>query len=394
MTATSALPASLTATMAVQMRSSLQFGAAALGLAISIFYLGAAASSVPASRLAEAVGGARVMRVVAVCAGALLLLLGTQARSWTVLAVLLAGAGMVSGAVAPATNLFLARRRPADHQGLAFGIKQSAVPLASLLGGLAVPTIALSVGWQWAFRIGALVALLASLSVPASRTSIRERQRLRREAARPPLRTLPLVVVATGFCLGMLAASGCTAFVVSGAVATGYPKGMAGVLAAVASVAAMTARIGAGERADRRGGRHFVAVVSMMVVGVLGFVLLAVGAGLESEVLFGLGAVVALGAGWGWNGLLTYAVVRSHPESPAAATGITQVGARLGGVLGPLLVGVVVAGGSYTIAWVLTAAAALGAAATVLLGHRLLRRPAGPSPAPAALHGQPLTGNP
>ena len=125
----------------------------------------------------------------------------------------------------------------------------------------------------------------------------------------------------------------------------------------------------------------------MLAVGVVGFVVLAVGTGLGNEVLFGAGAVVALGMGWGWNGLLTYAVVRSHPEAPAAATGVTQVGARLGGVLGPLVVGVVVAGGSYTAAWLLTAGAALAAAATVLLGQRLLRRTAATVPTSATTGG-------
>ena len=58
-TTVSALPSFLTATMAVQIRQSLPLGAASSGLAISLLYIGAAASSVPFSRLVEAIGGGR-----------------------------------------------------------------------------------------------------------------------------------------------------------------------------------------------------------------------------------------------------------------------------------------------------------------------------------------------
>lgn len=383
-TTTSALPVYLVATMAVQIRGSLHFGAAGLGVAISLFYVGAAASSVPLSRAIERVGGARAMRVLGGAAGGLLLLLGTVAGSWTVLAVLLVAAGFVSGGIAPATNLFLARRSPQGHQGFAFGLKQSAVPLASLLGGLAVPVVALHLGWQWGFRLAAALALLAAVSVPASRVTLAERRRQYREQERPPVRTLPLVVVGVGFGLGCMAATGFTAFLVSGAVAMGYAKGLAGVLAAAAGLGAMVGRILAGVRADRRRGRHFRAVTMMLAVGAVGYGVVALAAAQRAGLLFGLAAVVTLGAGWGWNGLLTFAVVRSHADAPAAATGITSVGARLGGVAGPALLGLVIASGSYADAWLVAGGAAICGAATIFVGHRLIRTSAEPSRAALA----------
>ena len=52
---------------------------------------------------------------------------------------------------------------PLDRQGIAFGIKQSAIPLATLLGlplGALVATVA---GWRAAFAFIALVAVVASV---------------------------------------------------------------------------------------------------------------------------------------------------------------------------------------------------------------------------------------
>ena len=52
---------------------------------------------------------------------------------------LLAVAGLANAVNQPAINLFMADQVPLDRQGLAFGIKQSAIPGAILVSGLALP---------------------------------------------------------------------------------------------------------------------------------------------------------------------------------------------------------------------------------------------------------------
>jgi predicted MFS family arabinose efflux permease len=87
-----------------------------------------------------------------------------------------------------------------------------------------------------------------------------------------------------------------------------------------------------------------------------------------------IGTLLAFGAGWGWPGLFNFAVVRSNPGAPAAATGITQTGASAGAALGPLLFGVVVQGTSYGVAWLFCGAMALAALVAILLGRRMVLR--------------------
>lgn len=378
-----ALPVFLVATMAVQLRDSLHFGPTGLGLSIGGYYLGAAVCSMPGSRVAEAIGGARMMRLLLVTGAAVELAIATGAASWGTLSVLLIVAGGLSGAMGPGTNLFLARRSARERQGFVFGLKQAAVPLSSLLGGLAVPGIALSIGWRWAFAAAGVLTVGAILLVPASRTGLAERRRQRREQPPPEVRTKPLVVLGVAFGMGVLAAAGCVAFLVSAAVDLGFGKGTAGVLAAVAAAAAVASRAGSGYRADRRGGRHLPVVATMLVVGAGGYVALAGATALGSRALFAAAAVIALGSGWGWNGLLNFAVVRTHPQAPAIATGITQVGARLGGVVGPVLVGFVIAHSSYAVGWLVPAAAAVCGAGAVLVARRMLVA-AGAAPALAS----------
>jgi len=86
------------------------------------------------------------------------------------------------------------------------------------------------------------------------------------------------------------------------------------------------------------------------------------------------GALLAFGAGWGWPGLFNFAVVKTSPGAPAAATGITQTGASSGAAFGPLLFGFVVEAASYEAAWTVSAAVALAALATILAGRAMLLR--------------------
>lgn len=372
LTIVSTLPVFLVGTLALELRGSLHFGNASLGLAITLYYLGAAAAAIPLGRLADHIGAIRVMRAAAAAGGVLLLLLAGATRSWASLATLMVICGIVSAGIGTATNLFLARRVRAN-QGLAFGIKQSAVPFASLLGGLAVPAVALTIGWRWAFALGAVVAVIAGLLVPAPRTSLAARRDQLRANPPPPLTVLPLVLLAAGLGLGQFAASAIAAFLVTSAVAIGITQGSAGLIAALASMAALVVRIGVGYRADKRGRAHFPVVAAMLLISTVGYVLLAVGSGTGSRWAFICGAVVALGIGWGWNGLFNFAVVRTHLHAPARATGITQVGARVGGVIGPFVVGVLADRASYTVAWIVAGCALFAAAAAVLTGRRLLR---------------------
>ena len=57
--------------------------------------------------------------------------------------------GLAAGIIQPATNAFLSREIHQNKQGIAFGIKQSGTPASTLLGGLALPLVALTIGWQF-----------------------------------------------------------------------------------------------------------------------------------------------------------------------------------------------------------------------------------------------------
>ncbi|GAB3674200.1 MFS transporter [Salinisphaera aquimarina] len=367
----SSLAVFLVAALALQIGDSLDFGAASLGFLVSLYYLSAALTSIPLSRLVEAIGSLRAMRWGCALMGMLLILAGA-APNFPCLLIVIALAGAVSAGVQPATNLFIVRRIPSAHQGFALGIKQAAVPIAVLIAGLSVPAIALTIGWRWGFIIAAVIAFATSMALPPSRSSLAEYR-----AHPPTVKQLgrsgvnSLVLLAVGFGLGVAAASALSAFAVTAVVAANLGHGTAGLVAGLGGCCAAVVRVGIGIHADRSRSPHLVVVASMLGLGAIAYLMLAAST-LTVPALLIPGIMLAFGAGWGWNGLFNLAVVRRYPTQAARATGITSVGARAGGVIGPAVFGVVVTHGSYTWAWLIAAASAMLGASIILFGRRML----------------------
>jgi len=220
-----------------------------------------------------------------------------------------------------------------------------------------------------------VIAWTISAALPASRTSLAEYR-----AAPPRVDGLGhsgvriLVWLAVGFGFGVAAASALSAFAVTAVVAADIDNGLAGLIAGLGGCAAAIVRVGIGVHADRGRTSHLAVVATMLGLGTIAYLMLAVST-LTLPMLLIPGIILAFGAGWGWNGLFNLAIVRRYPSQAARATGITSVGARTGGVVGPAVFGVVVTHGSYTLAWLIAAASATIGASLILIGRRWLDTP-------------------
>jgi cyanate permease len=113
-------------------------------------------------------------------------------------------------------------------------------------------------------------------------------------------------------------------FLVETVTADGMSAAGAGALLAIGSVTSVAIRIVIGVHADRLSGGHLLRVAALLVAGVPGFLLLAAGSG----PLLVLGAMLAFGGGWGWAGLLNFAVVRRNRDRAATSAGVVLSGVR------------------------------------------------------------------
>jgi MFS family permease len=372
------LPVFLAGALAVQLREELDFGTAALGGLTATYFVTSAVASPVMGQVVERLGAGRAAALAATTSALAMVGAGT-ASSWWQLALALTVAGLGNSVAQPAANLLLSDSIPVRRLGLAFGIKQSCVPAAALVGGLAVPTVALVLGWRWAFLIAGVATgcfgawlLLRHAPRVAARS---ERTRLRDSEA--PITSL-LFLTAGGF-LGAAAATSLGAFLVDSAVSSGFAPSSAGWLYAALAWGTVVSRIGLGWGVDRAPTRsRFGVIAALLALGSVGYLLLAAG---ERPVLFVVGAALGFSVGWAWTGLFHYAIVTWYRRSAAAATGFVQTGLSLGAGLGPLGFGVIVQHGGYTDAWLAAGAVSLAAGLTVLGARNHLRaarrRPAG-----------------
>ncbi|BBF99452.1 nitrate/nitrite transporter NarK [Pseudonocardia autotrophica] len=361
-TTVSVLPVFLTGALAVQLSADLGFDPAGLGLVVALYFGVSALFSLPVGMVVERVGSRLTSRIAVAGAAVLMAVMAVGARSyWSLVALLLCGAWCnVMGQLS--SNLTLARTVPAHRMGLSFGVKQAAIPAATLLAGLSVPAIALTVGWRWAYVIGAVLALAALAACP-------------RADATPPARpakgdratgALAVIGVAAGLAAGTATALGI--FLVASAVDRGIDPGLAGLILTMGSIVGLSVRMLHGWLADRRSGGHVAVVAGSLAAGAIGFVLLAV-PGTPALVI---GVVLAFGLGWAWPGLLQFAVVRLNPSAPAAATSIVQLGVYAGGFAGPILFGWLATHEGFPVAWSFNAGVMLTSAVLMLVGRRML----------------------
>ena len=362
------LPAFLLGGLAVLLRADLGLSEAGLGLAVATFFGSSALASIPGGRLAERIGARRSIAVAGTVSVGSLIGMGWLTSTAAHLFAFLVVAGAANGLAQPASNLALARGVAPARRALAFGVKQSAIPLTGLIAGVAVPLLAVPFGWRSAFLASTVIAG-ASVLLPAVPRA--GRVVARGSSSRPRVRTRALTVLAVGAGFGSAAANSLGAFLVFSAVKGGVDVSVAGLLLACGSGVSIVVRLVVGWVADRWHGPPLMAVAGMLAVGVVGFGTIAVADSMRWLVV---GTVVAFGAGWGWPGLFHLAVVNRSMHAPAASTGVTQTGVFLGGMLGPIGFGLLAGGVGFASAWLAAAATAAGAALLTLVGAHLLRQ--------------------
>ena len=367
------LPVFLTGAMAVQITDDLRFGAAALGVAIAMFRVAGALTARYLGGLVDRIGAIASLRLSTTISMVTGVGMATTTTNWAILVAWLMLGATGNVLAQPAANRLLVRTVPTHRQGVAFGVKQSAPPTASMLAGLSVPAIALTVGWRWAYLVGAVLGVVVLISA-GRRLPPAERQTTSR-ADRPKLRdrgTLILLAFALG--LSTTASVPVAAFFVDASVRAGSSPELAGWLLAVASGAAILTRLVGGAVADRLAGGHLRLCAVMVALGSSGLALLALG----SPAAMAVGVVIAMMGTWGFNGVYVFSLMRAYPDAPGAATGATMPGGLMGGMLGPVVFGVLVEQASYPAAWWFTCVAALLAAGGFVLAAARVAPPPPP----------------
>lgn len=323
--------------------------------------------ALPAGGIADKLGARTVLAVAVGTSFAALAGIAILPAEYAVIVVLLALAGIANGLAQPAGNVAVRDGVPARLQGFGFGLKQAAVPLANLAVGLLVALVA-GLNWRAAFAVAAGSAVAAGVLVnllPRGRRHGPLGAQEHRPVTNPPrsLRRRWLVLLALGGWCGAASNTMLASFLVISLVRHDVTPAAAGAVYAVGAGLCFAVRASAGWLLTRDVLR---VVAGMLVIAML--CMLALGTDAPQPFLLSA-AVMAMGVGWGWQGLFAHAVAELGPDRPGAATGLTHAGIFAGGACGPPAFGII-AQSSFSIAWFTAATVALIAAVTVLAGRR------------------------
>ena len=332
--------------MAPVVAEAMQVSPALVGLYVSVTYAGAMVSTLMGGATVARLGAIRVSQWgLLLCALGLLLCAVPWFPSMVLGAVLI---GLGYGPITPASSHLLARTTPKHQMSLVFSLKQTGVPLGSMLAGAIVPPLLLFMNWQASLAAVAVVCVLCAWVSQALRTELdSDRQADTLVQWRSLIQPIRLVLAhralftmaSCSFMFSMVQLSLTTYLVTFLHDDLSYGLVAAGLALSATQIGGIGGRIAWGYVADRWLGAHrmLLLLASMMALGALASAFLTTETPQSAVVVI----LVAFGASAiGWNGVYLAEVARRAPPGMASmATGGTLAFTFLGVVVGPPMFG-------------------------------------------------------
>lgn len=364
-TVSTVLPGFLIGAMSVQVSAEMGVSEGVYGWGLGSFFGAAMVGSIMLGRLAQRIGPLNQMTLALGVSIAVQLALAASARSFLAVIGFLVLAGLANAANQTSVNLALAQAQ-LPRLGLAVSIKQSGLPTATLLAGFAVPSLALTAGWRWAYVAGAVFALMSLVLVRVAVGSSVFRTAATRDSVPESSSRDLLGAAAVGAFLAFSAGS-LVAWGVGSGVDAGLGPGTAGLFLSVGAATGITMRVVSGWLSDTMRVKPFRVGGITALVGSIGMAGLA----LRSPATHVAAMLLSFGCGWIWPVFTNYGIVRANPRAAGSATGITQMGVYVGVFVGPLVTGWLIEHSGYPAMWLAVAASSVaGAAVSIRIADR------------------------
>lgn len=331
-----------------------------IGWLAAVVSITAAVAGPWAGAIADRIGARPMIVMVFLLSGVGLLAISA---SPVFTALIFAGvvAGLGQAGANPATNKLIRALVPTGRRGLVTGVKQSGVQVGLFVGGLAMPTLALALGWRLALSAVVVVPMVASLAtiyiVPRNLEDRVETE----VSASPGVPKWVHRVALQGLLVGLSVGAMVTYLPLYAQTEIGISVVTAGAVASTYAVSGFLARLAFPHFGQK--ARHLA--IPMLLIALIALVgaLLLWAASLFGEATLWVGASLA-GALSGWNALGMLSVItRVEQKSSGAASGVVTRGFGLGVAIGPPIFGTaLVATGDYHLGFAIVAAAIVGAA--------------------------------
>jgi predicted MFS family arabinose efflux permease len=336
----------------------LGIGRAAFGAITTTMFASAALLSPKAGALVDSVGARRMLGALFILVAGALGLVALSAA----FGILLVSAGLAGLAVAvanPATNQLISLQTPPTSQGTVMGIAYSGTQFSALFAGMALPAMALVLGWRGAMVASAALPMLGLVvmrfTVPMDKRHLLAGSSVQRRSARyPGIGWMSLYAF-----LMASAVTGVPAYLALFAVesldmtATG-----GGAAVSVLGLSGIFGRVW-WSRITHRAVNPAVPMTGLAMCAVVaqtGLWIAAVGGSRAAWMLWPASALFGLTA-IAWMPVAMVAVVAAAPPAIAGrAAGIVQSATFVGAAISPLLIGMMAElQGGYNGAWLAVA---------------------------------------
>lgn len=340
-----------------------------LGVLVAVFNIAAGLASPFMGRSTDMLG-ARRMAVRSSLLASLAAAGVAFAASFPILVGVFALGGLALAGANPSTNSAVAQSYPRRSRGLVLGIKQAAVPAASLLAGLLVPLMAVTIGWRSTMLVpialGLTGALFSARYFPRHASSIESPVA---KSTPPGSKALSLYA----FLMGGATSCYTTYLGLFMQEDLNYPPSLIGLSFVLAGGFGVLSRVCWGWATDAffHGRNHIV-----LGAAAAGGILAAAAAGMADGVAAGFIWITVVIYGiflFGWGAALAVAVLENFAERVGQATGVVILGFYSGLAVSPPVFGWLVdtSGGRYGPGWALSGALA---SLALVLSSTLLRR--------------------
>jgi predicted MFS family arabinose efflux permease len=366
--ACASMPSAVVSALAPELRSDLDIDSRHIGVFVAVITLIGAAVSPVVGRWTDRVGARRALLAVFVTAAAAFVV-SAMAPGFAVLLVGGLLAAVATSAANPATNKSIVANLPRGRRATMTGLKQSGVPVGTVVGGAVAPPIAAVLGWRVALTVVAVVILAFAVAAVWTMPPDISVGTATRAATSSPRRHEIVLAIYVGL-IGLTNAS--LLFVPLYAVESlDVGSGLGGATLAIAGVAAVAGRLVWPGYVERT-GRYRAALIGVATLGAIayGFILRADGWG--GLPVLACAAALAGATTSSASALVMLAVMQGAGDARAGtASGTVMVGFLLGFGVGAPLHGWL-AGGSagYTAVWWLAVSGAALAAAVATVTTR------------------------
>lgn len=351
LTVACSLPPYMTGALAPQINQDIPLDASSLGFVMAMYWAAGTIGSWLTVNFAEILTDRTVMLIaLLIVIGGLVAAAVLATQAWHLLA-LIGFTGLANGIGHAPANSQLQLKLPGGRQGFGFGVKQAAIPIASVLAGMSVPLLGVNIGWRWALIAG------AALCIPILFVVLHyvEKEPRMGSTAETTGRSnmMPPLVRKKAICMSVITLFAAGSFATCGSLITtvadsrGWSVEGAAVALSVSSLLGALLRVVATSLPGYNLRRTFGLLVIMISLGAIGMLVMSI----PNQALFIAGMFLVLGPGWAWPAIMHFVAAQLSEGHISAVTGIVQMTVSISSAGIPVVVGVLLVSYGVTVGW-------------------------------------------